>query len=53
MPSALLAMGVPPDLARTAIRLTFAEPLDERGVDRVLAALRAEVLRAAALRSRR
>lgn len=50
---ALLAMGVPPDLARTAIRLTFAEPLDERGVDRVLAALRAEVLRAAALRSRR
>ena len=39
---ALLAIGLPAELAQTAIRFTLAAPLDAQGIDRVLAVLRAE-----------
>ncbi|WP_244301126.1 cysteine desulfurase family protein [Leucobacter insecticola] len=40
---ALLAMGVDPALAQTAIRFTFAEALSEEAVERIVRALRSEV----------
>lgn len=42
----LLAMGVDPDLAQTALRFTLADPLPTTTLDRIVAVLRAETRRA-------
>jgi len=42
---ALLAMGIPPALAQTAIRFTLPAPLPDPQIDRVVAVLAAEVAR--------
>lgn len=47
----LLAMGVAPELAQTALRFTLPEPLSEDTVDRIVAVLRAEVSRATGVRA--
>ena len=39
---ALLAIGVPPELAQTAIRFTLAEPIGEHEIERIVRVLRAE-----------
>lgn len=46
----LLAMGVDPELAQTALRFTLPEPLAEGTLDRIVTVLRAEVSRATGLR---
>jgi len=42
---ALLAMGMQPELAQTAIRFTLSEPLDDADLERIVDVLRAEVSR--------
>ena len=46
----LLAMGMPPVLAQTAIRFTLAEPVDSALIDRIVHVLLAETATAAAKR---
>ena len=46
----LLAMGLPPVLAQTAIRFTLAEPVDSALIDRIAGVLLAETATAAAKR---
>lgn len=40
IPPTLLAMGLEPSVAKSALRLTFRRPLSEAGVDRTVAAIR-------------
>lgn len=40
---ALVAMGIDPELAQTAIRFTFAEPLSDELIERIAATLQSEV----------
>lgn len=42
----LLALGIDPELAQTALRFSLAESLPAAGLDRIVAVLRAEVARA-------